>query len=182
MIFIIKKYMKNILNEELNTMKYLFDYKKGMVISEQANSTTTVDLNTHRTNCLKTLQLINRNFTFSDARGLRKETISLKVTDIVFTMAQKGNILQHKQNVAARSSQDVAIVTGSLPSGGEFKFTLSCQKQGRFTLTQSGNEKGGIRVNDIYECPQLWNVLYNSMYVCGRVKEFKGDGKDYCKI
>jgi len=175
--------MKNILNEELNSMKYLFDYKKGMVISEQTTTTTTVDVNTHRTNCMKTLQLLGRNFTFSDARGLRKETLSLKVTKIDFTMAQKGNILQHKQNVASRSGQDVAIITGTLPSGGgEFKFTLSCQKQGRFVLTESGSTTSGIRVNDIYNCPQLWNILYNSMYVCGRVKDFKGDGKDYCKI
>jgi len=30
--------MKNILNEELNRMQYLFGYKKGMVISEQAET------------------------------------------------------------------------------------------------------------------------------------------------
>jgi hypothetical protein len=37
-VFIKKKFifMKNILNEELNRMQYLFGYKKGMVISEQA--------------------------------------------------------------------------------------------------------------------------------------------------
>lgn len=32
--------MKNILNEEINQMKYLFDYKKGIVISEQSVATT----------------------------------------------------------------------------------------------------------------------------------------------
>lgn len=32
--------MKNILNEEINQMKYLFDYKKGIVISEQGVATT----------------------------------------------------------------------------------------------------------------------------------------------
>ena len=39
-VFIKKKFifMKNILNEELNRMQYLFGYKKGMVISEQAET------------------------------------------------------------------------------------------------------------------------------------------------
>ncbi len=177
--------MKNILNEELDSMKYLFGYKKGMVISEQTTSTETVDLNTHRDTCSKKLSLVGRQYSFIDSRGLRKETVAIKITEITFPLAQKGNILQHKQNVAARSMQDVAVVKGTLATGGggqEFTFTLSCQKQGRFVLTQTSSTTGGIRVNDVYECPQLWNTLYNSMYVCGRVKDFKGDGKDFCKI
>lgn len=177
--------MKNILNEELNTMKYLFGYKKGVVISEQTTSATTVDLNTHRDTCGKRLSLIGRQYSFMDSRGLRKETLTIKITEITYPLAQKGNLLQHKQNVAARSMQDVAVVKGVLATGSssqEFTFTLSCQKQGRFVLTATAATTGGIRVNDVYECPQLWNVLYNSMYVCGNVKNFKGDGKDFCKI
>lgn len=177
--------MKNILNEELDSMKYLFGYKKGVVISEQTTSATTVDLNTHRETCSKKLSLIGRQYSFIDSRGLRKETIAIKITEITYPLAQKGNLLQHKQNVAARSMQDVAVVKGTLATGGgaqEFTFTLSCQKQGRFVLTQTSATTGGIRVNDVYDCPQLWSVLYNSMFVCGRVKDFKGDGKDFCKI
>lgn len=178
--------MKNILNEELNSMKYLFEYKKGVVISEQVTTgTANVDLNTHRETCSKKLSLIGRQYSFMDPRGLRKETIAIKITEITYPLAQRGGLLQHKQNVAARSMQDVAVVKGTLATGGgnqTFTFTLSCQKIGRFVLTETSVTTGGIRVKDAYECPQLWNLLYNSMYVCGRVKDFKGDGKDFCKI
>lgn len=176
--------MKNILNEELDSMKYLFGYKKGVVISEQSTGAVqSVSIDDHRKNCGS--KIIGRQYSFSDSRGLRKETITIKITEITYPMAQKGNLLQHKQNVAARSGQDVAVVKGDLVTGGgsvRFTFTLSCQKVGRFVLTETTSTTSGIRKNDIYECPQLWNVLYNSMYVCGRVKDFKGDGKDFCKI
>ena len=178
--------MKNFLNEELDAMKYLFGYKKGMVISEQTTPTTTVDLNTHRETCSKKLSLVGRQYSFMDSRGLRKETIAIKITEITFPLAQKEGLLKHKQNVAVRSMQDVAVVKGTLATGGgnrEFTFTLSCQKIGRFILTAASTGiPGGIKVNDAYECAPLWNVLYNSMYTCGRVKDFKGDGKDFCKI
>lgn len=141
----------------------------------------TVDITTHRESCGQ--KLIGKQFSFIDIRGLRKEEIKITITEITYDLATQGNMFQHKQNVAARSGENIAIVKGTYVGQGdeEFEFTSKCQK-GRFTLTSEGGASKGLEVGDVYECQKLWFILYYSMYICDNIGNFKGNGRDTCSI
>ena len=141
----------------------------------------TVEITTHRESCGQ--KLIGKQFTFTDVRGLRKEGIKITITEITYDLATQGNIFQHKQNLAARSGENIAMVKGNYVGQGdeEFEFTSKCQK-GRFTLTSEGGNSDGLVVGYVYECQKLWFILYYSMYICDNIDNFKGEGRDTCSI
>ena len=173
--------MKNILNEELDTMKYLFGYKKGVVISEQENPLQSPEqenpLQSHRTSCGQ--KLIGKEFTFSDARGMRKENITIAITEITYENAKTGNMFQNKQNRAARAGADIAVINGkSLGEGNDtYTFKFKCSNEGTFSLTATSSVAPGVKKGDVYDSPRLYNILSKSMQLCG-----SNSGQYYCMV
>jgi hypothetical protein len=67
---------KNLLNEELNTMKYLLGYKRGVVISEQANVNETDEFTPQET----------EGITIDQIQGeLDKEGVDVQASELVDT-------------------------------------------------------------------------------------------------
>ena len=144
------------------------------VIKEQSE---TSELDNHRKSCKE--KFVGKMYTFKDPRGLKKESITLKIYEIKLDFADRGNIFTPQANRAARAGAIIATIKGSQNVNGntkEYDFELSCQSEGNFKLTSSTNS--GVRVNDIYQCFPLFTALVKNLKLCGE----PDNGAYYCNV
>ena len=148
------------------------------LIKRVIKESETSDLDSHRNSCKE--KFVGKTYTFKDARGLRKESITMKIDSIELDFAEEGNIFTAKANRAARAGGVIATISGSQTANGDskdYEFKLSCQNRGDFKLT-SAPKKIGVVKNDIYECYPLWTALVKSLVLCGE----PDNGQYYCNV
>jgi hypothetical protein len=154
------------------------------LIKRVIKESETSDLDSHRESCKE--KFVGKTYTFKDARGLRKESITVKIDSIELNFAEKGNIFTPKANRAARAGGVIATISGSQTANGDskdYEFKLSCQNNGNFKLTNAPtsekmSKKVGVVKNDIYECYPLWTALVKSLVLCGEPDK----GQYYCNV
>ena len=121
---------KNLLNEELNTMKYLLGYKRGVVISEQANVNETDEFTPQET----------EGITIDQIQGeLDKEGVDVQATEMVDTenptcMPTTGD--QEKDGIISR----IWDWANNPANRGSLKQTISSLKNAIFKAKEQDTE------------------------------------------
>jgi len=121
---------KNLLNEELNTMKYLLGYKRGVVISEQANVNETDEFTPQET----------EGITIDQIQGeLDKEGVDVQATEMVDTenptcMPTTGD--QEKDGIISR----IWDWANNPANRGSLKQTISSLKNAIFKAKEQAPE------------------------------------------
>jgi hypothetical protein len=125
---------KNLLNEELNSMKYLFGYKRGVVISEQSDVYETEEFTPQVTDELDITQI---------QKVADQEGADINVTDIVDTdnpMCTPMTGDQQKDGIIAR----IWDWANDPANRGSLKQTLSTLKDAIFKAKEQEPEGGEV--------------------------------------
>jgi len=147
--------MKKVVKEELNYIQYLFDYKKGVVISEQETTTTTIPQQT---------------LTNKPSEG-PKETDPKKIienlTNQICTENNKkckpcGEMLKDLEIGKLKENVIERCLTCSDKKGGEF---LECDKIKGQLMAMSG--KVGTQKETVHGQASVWVMLGSSLLSLG---------------